>query len=72
MCCHINSYNIFIEKNVTNNTNSDKNLLKELNSFGPPTIIFYNKEGNEIAGLRTVGFISKEELIQKLNYLTEI
>ena len=63
---------ILLQIDVTNNTNSDKNLLKELNSFGPPTIIFYNKEGNEIAGLRTVGFISKEELIQKLNYLTEI
>ena len=57
---------------ITDNTDSDRKLLKYLNSFGPPTIIFYNINGEEASDLRTVGFISKDQLIQRLNYLTEI
>ena len=62
---------MLLQIDITDNTDSDRELLKYLNSFGPPTILFYNKNGEEAGDLRTVGFISKDQLMHRLNYLTE-
>ena len=45
-----------IQVDVTQNTNEHQILLKEFDLFGPPGIIFFNSEGNEIKALRTIGF----------------
>jgi thiol:disulfide interchange protein DsbD len=33
-----------------------KALLKRFDLFGPPGIVFFDRQGNEIAGLRVIGF----------------
>ena len=45
-----------LQIDVTENNDDHQNLLKKFNLFGPPGIIFFNAEGNEIKELRTIGF----------------
>ena len=48
---------------MTNSDENSKNVLKKLNLFGPPALIFY-KQGQE-AG-RVVGEVKADELAQAL------
>lgn len=45
-----------LKADVTANNADDKALLKRFGLFGPPGIVFF-KDGQEIAGLRVVGFM---------------
>jgi thiol:disulfide interchange protein DsbD len=45
-----------LQADVTANNEDDKALLKRFGLFGPPGIIFFDKAGKEIAGLRVVGY----------------
>ncbi len=46
-----------LKADVTANNEDDKALLKRFGLFGPPGIIFFDGKGQEIAGLRVVGFM---------------
>ncbi len=52
-----------LRADVTENTPEDKALLKRYNLFGPPAIIFYDKEGHEIKHLKTIGYKPPEAFI---------
>ena len=45
---------------------ADKALLKRFSLFGPPGIIFFDKTGSEIAGLRVVGFVPADKFLPTL------
>ena len=45
-----------LQADVTANSDDDKALLQRFQLFGPPGIIFFNAQGQEIDGLRVVGF----------------
>ena len=45
-----------LQADVTANNADDKTLLKRFGLFGPPGIIFFDKSGQENAGLRVVGY----------------
>ena len=47
---------ILLQADVTANNDDDKALLKRFNLFGPPGIIFFDKDGREINGGRVVGY----------------
>ncbi len=47
---------VMLQADVTRNADDDKALLKRFGLFGPPGIVFFNRQGNEINGLRVVGF----------------
>lgn len=47
---------VLLQADVTENNDNDQALLKRFGLFGPPGIIFFDKNGAEIRGLRTVGF----------------
>ncbi len=49
---------IVIQADVTANDDLDKELLKHFELFGPPGIIFYNTDGDEIRSARVVGFMA--------------
>lgn len=58
-----------IKVDVTNNTEEDKLIKNQLSVYGPPTIIFFDKNGDEIKDSRIVGEIdagSFYELITNL------
>ena len=47
---------LLLQADVTANNADDKVLLKRFRLFGPPGIIFFDKSGREIEGLRVVGY----------------
>ncbi|STQ89428.1 protein-disulfide reductase DsbD [Iodobacter fluviatilis] len=54
-----------LQVDVTANTDNDKALLKRFKLFGPPGIIFFNKEGKELQS--SIGFKSAEPFKQLLD-----
>lgn len=52
---------ILIQADVTLNDKTDQALLRKLNVFGPPTIIFYDTHGNKKDGYEVVGYMSADE-----------
>jgi thiol:disulfide interchange protein DsbD len=45
-----------LQADVTGNTAEHAALLKRFKLFGPPGIIFFDRQGREIEGLRVIGF----------------
>ncbi len=45
-----------LQVDVTANLDEHKALLKRFGLFGPPGIVFFDRQGNEIKGLRAIGF----------------
>lgn len=46
-----------LQADVTANSEADQALLQRFKLFGPPGIIFFDAAGQEISGLRVVGFM---------------
>ena len=46
---------VLLQADVTDMTDQDSELLKELNVFGPPNIVFYNTNGEEMKDYRISG-----------------
>jgi len=57
---------LLLQVDVTANSDDDKALLKRFNLFGPPGIIFFDKAGREINGLRVVGFQNADAFLRTL------
>ncbi|HZV53294.1 MAG TPA: protein-disulfide reductase DsbD [Rhodocyclaceae bacterium] len=45
-----------LQADVTANSDDDKALLKRFGLFGPPGIIFFGRDGKEVANVRVVGY----------------
>ena len=52
---------LMLQVDVTANTAEHQALLKRFRLFGPPGIIFFDKAGKEIMGLRVIGFQAAEK-----------
>ena len=55
-----------LQVDLTDNTEYHRALLKEFGLFGPPTILFFDANGNEYKQYRLVGAINAEGLLQHL------
>jgi thiol:disulfide interchange protein DsbD len=55
-----------LQLDMTANTAAHQALLKELQVFGPPTMLFFDSEGNEFRQNRLVGSITASELLSHL------
>jgi thiol:disulfide interchange protein DsbD len=58
---------LLLQVDVTANMPEDKELLKRFSLFGPPGIIFFDRDGKELAGLRVVGYMPAERFVQVLD-----
>jgi thiol:disulfide interchange protein DsbD len=58
---------LLLRADVTANTSEDKALLKRFSLFGPPGIIFFDRQGREIEGLRVVGYQSADAFLPTLD-----
>jgi thiol:disulfide interchange protein DsbD len=58
---------LLLQADVTANSPDDAALLKRFGLFGPPGILFFDRQGNEIQGVRVIGFQSAERFLQTLN-----
>ncbi|NNF17933.1 MAG: protein-disulfide reductase DsbD [Gammaproteobacteria bacterium] len=52
---------VLLQADVTENDAIDKALMKHLGIIGPPTIAFYDRQGNERRNYRVVGFMAADE-----------
>jgi thiol:disulfide interchange protein DsbD len=52
---------MLLQTDVTPNDQQDKKLMKQFGLFGPPSILFFDKGGNEKSQHRVVGFMDAEE-----------
>jgi thioredoxin:protein disulfide reductase len=63
---------LLLQADVTANTAEDKALLKRFRLFGPPGIIFFDKSGREIEGLRVVGYQPAADFLKVLDRATSL
>ena len=58
---------ILIQADVTLNDTIDQALMRELDVFGPPTIIFFNRNGRRQKGYEIVGYMKAKEFAEHVN-----
>ncbi|MCC6921843.1 MAG: protein-disulfide reductase DsbD [Nitrosomonas sp.] len=58
---------VLLQIDVTHGTTDDLTLLKRFNLFGPPGILFIDRQGNEIPDIRIIGFLNKTDFLTVLN-----
>ncbi len=58
-----------IQVDVTENNEQHQALSQSLSVFGPPSILFFDNQGNEQTGFRLVGDVSADELVQHIDNL---
>ena len=58
---------LLLRVDMTNNSESNRTLMKALAVTGLPTIIFFNQQGEEIQAQRITGFLPAEAFIATLN-----
>ena len=56
-----------LQADVTANSADAKALLKRFQLFGPPGIVFFDPQGQELAAARTIGFLPADEFAQRLD-----
>ena len=58
---------LLLQADVTANSPEDKALLRRFSLFGPPGIIFFDRQGKEIQGLRVIGYQPADRFLVTLN-----
>jgi thiol:disulfide interchange protein DsbD len=63
---------LLLQADVTANSFEDKTLLKRFRLFGPPGIIFFDRQGREVEGLRVIGYQSADVFLTTLNRAADL
>ena len=58
---------VLLQADVTQNNDDDGALLKRFSLYGPPGIIFFDPQGQEIKGATVVGFQDADKFLVTLN-----
>ena len=58
---------LLLQADVTANSPEDKAMLKRFRLFGPPGIIFFDRQGKEIQGLRVIGYQPADRFLATLS-----
>ncbi len=58
---------VLLQADVTANNEHDKALLQRFSLFGPPGIIFFDGQGNELKGRQVVGYQAPEKFIASVD-----
>ncbi|GGZ94511.1 thiol:disulfide interchange protein DsbD [Ignatzschineria ureiclastica] len=56
---------------VTKNDAQDQKLEMHFDIFGPPAMLFFDRNGKEIPQLRVMGSVPKEDFLRHLDYILE-
>ena len=59
-----------LQIDLTDNTNVQQAMLDELGLFGPPAILFYNRNGKEISQQRVLGEMNKNQFLNHIKGLS--
>jgi len=57
---------LLLQADVTRNSDADRELLKRFRLFGPPGIVFFDARGQELPGLRVIGYQQPARFLQSL------
>ncbi len=57
---------VMLQADVTANDADDKAMLKRFKLFGPPGIIFFDKQGQEIRTHRVIGYQNADKFVRAL------
>ncbi|WP_269844186.1 protein-disulfide reductase DsbD [Halovibrio salipaludis] len=60
-----------LQVDVTDNTAADQALLDRFNLFGPPTLLFFNAQGEELKQARILGEMDQDEFLEHLERVRE-
>jgi len=63
---------LLLQADVTANTPEDKALLKRFSLFGPPGIVFFDRQAKEIQGLRVIGYQAADAFLATLGRVAGI
>ena len=63
---------LLLQADVTANSAEDKALLKRFNLFGPPGIVFFDRQGREVQGLRVIGYQAADRFLVTLGHAVGI
>lgn len=56
-----------VKIDVTAGSEDDAALLKRFNLFGPPGLLFFDRQGQEIPRVRIIGYLNKDDFLTVLN-----
>ena len=54
---------LLLQIDLTANNEDDKAVLKRYSLFGPPAILFFNREGKELSEFRVIGYQNPEQFL---------
>ena len=57
---------VLLQADVTPNDDKDRALYKHFGIIGPPSIMFFNREGKELKNFRVVGYQNAEQFVQHI------
>ena len=60
------SNTVWLQADVTANDEADQELLHRFGVFGPPTIIFFGKDGQQRHGYEVVGYMKAKDFVEHL------
>lgn len=63
---------VLLQVDVTANNEDDRAMLKRFKLFGPPGIIFFDRQGQEIDGGRVIGYQNADKFLQSLARVTQL
>ncbi|WP_295624768.1 protein-disulfide reductase DsbD [uncultured Nitrosomonas sp.] len=58
---------VLLEVDVTNGTSDDTALLKRFKLFGPPGILFIDRQGHDVPDIKIIGFLNNHDFLTVLN-----
>lgn len=61
---------VLLQADVTPNDELDRALYKHFNIIGPPSIMFFDKDGNERKNFRVIGYMKAEQFAQHVQRST--
>jgi thiol:disulfide interchange protein DsbD len=54
---------VLLQADITSNDDNAQALLKRFGLFGPPSVLFFNHQGQEVRALRVMGSMNAEEFV---------
>jgi len=58
---------VLLQADVTPNDDQDRALYKHFGIIGPPSIMFFNREGEELKDFRVIGYMNAEQFAQHIH-----
>jgi len=61
---------LLLQVDLTANNDDDKAFLKRFELFGPPAILFYDKQGKELSDFRVIGYQDPQQFLAWIKKIT--